>query len=186
MTWRSAACVRHGTHTQQDGEQEARIALLREYSANGRNWYTVLLTSAIVLFTAVQVKADLEAWHVWEAVLLLVFWQMLYAIIRAAVSIKLAQLVVGVRIHPIPAYMTCLEVLRDEVERALENEGAFWRLGLRLGDSVQLWVSWTAIVVAGWTIWMYWSLDMPLGVAASSVATFALVVCFLMQTRKRG
>lgn len=126
-----------------EGEQEARIALLQEFGSNARNWYNVLLAWAVVLFAAVQVRSDLSCMGLWGGALMVIFFQVLYAVIRAAVSVKLARSVVSVRLPVHARYQTYLEELDDQVRNKLREESAFWKVGLRLGDSLRWWILWT-------------------------------------------
>jgi hypothetical protein len=124
-------------------EQDARIASLREFSANARNWYGVLLTLAVVLFTAVQVRDQLTYAGLWGVVFAIVY-QALYAVIRAAVSVKLGRSVIRVRVPPHLQYKGYLEGLDDQVRDKLKQEHILWSVGLRLGDHLKGWVVWTA------------------------------------------
>ena len=88
--------------------------------------------------------------------LLIIFTQTIYAIIRAAVSVKLAQSVVGVRIPPHLQYEGYFEGLDHQVRNSLK-ESCFWGAGLKLGDHSGWWLLLTIescipvlIVMTGW------------------------------------
>jgi hypothetical protein len=138
-----------------DGEQEARIALLQEYGSNLRNWYNVLLGLAIVFFTVVQVRTELQAYvmcffgfrvTLWAASLAVMASQTAYAVIRTAAHARLAESVVGVKIpEHFDPNKTYLEILRDQVDT---------RRRLRLG-SVLGWILWSLVTVpAFWALFV--------------------------------
>jgi hypothetical protein len=143
-------------------EQDARIALLQEYGSNARNWYTVLLGLAIVLFTAVQAKDDLlklsiGKFSLWPVSLAVIFSQTVYSIIRAAVSVKLARFVVRIERPLNVTYGNYLEELDDKVRKKLKEKRFWklhhWKIGLGLGDSLLWWLRWTAVVsLATWLV----------------------------------
>jgi hypothetical protein len=125
-------------------EQDARIALHREFGSNARNWYNVLLAMAIVLFAAVQVRRDLAYMGLWEITLAIIFSQVIYAVIRAAVSVRLAREVVIADLPPSQPPRNFLRDLDHEVRQRL-NASEYWRVGLALGDRLGWWVVWTIV-----------------------------------------
>jgi hypothetical protein len=133
-----------------DTIQDARIALNREFGSNARNWYNVLLAMAVVLFAAVQVRKDLACMGVWEITLAIIFSQVTYAVIRAAVSVKLAREVVTFGFRPDWPPRNILGELDDKVRKELKEKGLWklhhWKIGLDLGDSLLYWLCWTVVV----------------------------------------
>lgn len=127
-----------------DAIQEARIALYREFGANARNWYSVLLAMAIVLFAAVQVRRDLASMGLWEITLAVIFSQVIYAVIRAAVSVKLARKVVTFDFRPDWPHRNILGNLDDKAREKL-RESRYWSLGLDLGDDLRWWIASTIV-----------------------------------------
>ena len=127
-------------------EQDARIALLQEYGSNARNWYNVLLTLAIVLFAAVQVRQELERYilcipwfrlTLWGTSLAAIASQAVFAALLAAASSSTARSVVGVKIpEHFDASKTYLAIIRDSVDRGWKR-----RLGTWYG-----WILWTIVI----------------------------------------
>lgn len=127
-------------------EQEARIALYREYGSNARNWYNVLLALAIAFFTAVQVRQVLPT-CLWWSILIMMLSQAPYVIIRAVVGVRLAEYVVEVKMpESFDPKRTYVEVLREKIKKDVENNvpllGPWWKRGVGLGTP------------GGWLYWI--------------------------------
>jgi hypothetical protein len=86
----------------------------------------------------------------WPVSLAVIFSQTLHSIIRAAVSVKLAQSVVRTEMCPNAARKNYLKELDDTVKRKLKEKRLWkphhWRIGLDLGESLLWWMGWTAVI----------------------------------------
>jgi hypothetical protein len=99
---------------------------------------------AVVLFAAVQVRRDLARMGLWEITLAVILSQVIYAVIRAAVSVRLARDVVSVELPRYPSSNNYLKELDDKVREKLK-ESEYWSVGLALGDHLSCWVAWTIV-----------------------------------------
>jgi hypothetical protein len=126
-------------------EEEARIALVQEYWSNTRNWYGVLLGLAIVFFTVVQVRDDLQKLGVayWPMSLSVIFSQTAYVIIRAFVNLRLGETAVDIPRSVGATDRNYLKILRDKTTDEVKKKYR-WKIGLWLGTAMG-WSCWTIL-----------------------------------------
>lgn len=85
--------------SEEDQEQEARIALLGYFGSLARNWATILLATAGVFLAVVQVRTDVGDW--WFAFgLLTTFGGGAYAFIRMVTLGKYCELALDPEVRP--------------------------------------------------------------------------------------
>jgi hypothetical protein len=127
-------------------EQEARIALLDHYGSLARNWATVLLATAVVFLTVVQVRREIDDWSFLFGLTMTTSGGV-YAFLRMVTLGKYCELALDNEVRPLESGTHVTRMLHG-MHRNLRNR-RYWGSLDKLGDFKGFFY-WTLIWVCAW------------------------------------